>query len=59
MNTMTLRDHATTTIATALLFWGLAALLVITAHDLRAGLAGGIRVVEGRAILAIAFATCA
>ena len=57
MNTITLRHHATTTTATALIFWAGAALLVMTAHRFFEPISPVASVVvKVLAILAIAFA---
>ena len=57
MNTITLRHHATATTATALIFWAVAALLVMTAHRFFEPISPAASVVvKILAILAIAFA---
>lgn len=57
MNTITLRQHAAATIATALICWAAAALLVITAHRFFEPISpAASEIVKILAILAIAFA---
>ncbi len=57
MNAITLRRHATATIALTLIFWAAAAVLVISVHDILEPVSpAGCAIVKMLAILGIAFA---